>query len=320
MECPRCGFDNMPGSAVCFQCHADLKAPVAVSAEMFYPPRSAETKPGKALQRSRPQASPYWNQFKREASVAARSLCSVVPGLGQWLNGQRRKGMELFACACGLLALNLIFLRWPVSPLLVWLLVGLVGYSMLDAALVGISIATGIPVRDRLRVAVGAALLVLAFLLLARTGILAATNLVFLRVAIPGDMPGFSAGEVILARHARGVTPSRGELVVVQRARWADSIEVVLGMSGEEVSADGDALRVGGTALPDDLRLPLPAPDTRLVVPANSYFCLQYRFGYQAGRMSVQRWFVITPASAIRGIPVVVIDPPEKRRLLRWPL
>src|SRR5437867_2799250 len=67
MECARCHLDNMPGSAVCFQCQAELTAPADVS------PKGTVVEERGGLARRAEDVSPKGTVVEERGGLARRA-------------------------------------------------------------------------------------------------------------------------------------------------------------------------------------------------------------------------------------------------------
>lgn len=174
------------------------------------------------------------------------------------------------------------------------------------------------------------ALLSVSILLSAYVLVVVASRPFFLRIEVPGNMAGFSRGDVLLVRlGGAGFAPGRGDLVLAQRGRgfvdldWAptteigDSIEVVLALPGEKVSSEDGALRVGGRPVDPALVAAAPVKGVDLVVPEDSYFDVRHRFVRVGRTAGEETRLATTPRSLLRGRLVAVVYPPRSRRFLR---
>jgi len=94
MQCPNCGFQNMPGSEVCARCSTSLQ--LAVVALDVHPPRAGKL--AKQLRRVAPirAASHKYVQHADRIDRARRIWALVwrliVPGWAQWYRGRGRHG------------------------------------------------------------------------------------------------------------------------------------------------------------------------------------------------------------------------------------
>jgi len=326
----------MPGTVACFQCQADLAAAVAPSTEEFYPGRGARRGIAAGLERRllSARAAALFGPFDLAPGLSLdllRAVASVIPGLGQRRNGQSAKARAFAAAAVVLVVLEIVLLRNAISVALPWLFGGLVASSMLDAALVSLAQRTRASPVEEPRLAGGLALVVVSLFLAGCLGLDLLRDTFFLQVVVPADMAGLASGEEILARRVSSPRLARGELVVAQRGGGnqadldlrrrdrvdGDSMEIVVGLPGEEVVVEGGVLRVGGREATDPRVGGPQMPDLRLTVSEGSYACLQYRLVSLGGHRGVETRLVETPAASVTGRPIAVIAPPARRRLFR---
>ncbi|MFH0795843.1 MAG: S26 family signal peptidase [Candidatus Omnitrophota bacterium] len=129
MACPHCGFDNPEGSIRCARCQSILDAS---GISQIYPGRS-HIPPSQRVRSAYWQARKYRVQKKFQNAYKLRTVSSFfVPGLGQFLAGEKRKGILIF-----LSCIFLLLLGWPFrggfpANLLLSILLSIHGYSVLD--------------------------------------------------------------------------------------------------------------------------------------------------------------------------------------------
>lgn len=119
MFCSKCGAENPDSARFCQKCGASLAAP---------PPPSSPAPPGApaADPRMRGGPPPVGTVEKRYATgrnpVLALILSAVIPGVGQFYNGDTKKGVLMLV---GALVLG------PLTLLIAW--VGIAVWSAIDA-------------------------------------------------------------------------------------------------------------------------------------------------------------------------------------------
>src|SRR4030042_1624712 len=133
MECPRCGLNNMPGSAACFQCGADLL--VKQDKPIYYPPRASKKGIQSGIKRHARSGSMFENLFSSfHLPPFTRNILhgflSIIPGLAQFINKQPLKGVIFSFSAfifIGLLIFNIksIFFNFLLFFFLVFLLIAI---------------------------------------------------------------------------------------------------------------------------------------------------------------------------------------------------
>ncbi len=137
MQCPKCGFENIPGRDTCSVCSGDLVA--SRPAERMYPTRARERS---LLERKRWQIthSSTWEAMRavrrgvgslivipifgfREIGL---SLAAIIPGLGHVLVfHNRRVGASMFFCSMIALLLAIFFYKTPFADILMFSVIAL---------------------------------------------------------------------------------------------------------------------------------------------------------------------------------------------------
>ena len=118
MQCPVCHFENIPGQDVCVRCRAVLRLRTPVRLEEVTPPRSKRSRMYRRLDYGvnrfldrMPLRMKRWfpgGNGESFRAVAGSVILSILPGLGQWAGGNKRRGTALFFawCLLGLLTAN----------------------------------------------------------------------------------------------------------------------------------------------------------------------------------------------------------------------
>lgn len=114
MKCPSCGFENMPGTAFCGRCRAQLQMTGPVPPEAIMPPRAGAKKRFRRLSyllNRMAEQTPAWRISTRIREIPARfslpdvsipahdaraMLFSLVPGLGHALTRRFKEGAWFF--------------------------------------------------------------------------------------------------------------------------------------------------------------------------------------------------------------------------------
>jgi len=150
MQCPSCGFENMPGREQCAACSTSLSA--KSPAESVMPPRAKDRTVGQRIEWTLANA-PGVGAVRREIDEARRRTrpsLECLSGTWAWLTpktlglillsgvsgyahfyiiGRRQVGVWLFAVSAVMLAFAAVLVRSPVSD---WLLYCVFGLSMLS--------------------------------------------------------------------------------------------------------------------------------------------------------------------------------------------
>jgi signal peptidase I len=232
----------------------------------------------------------------------------VVPGLGQFINRQWRKGL-IFLVAIPALVAFLVFrynssiFNWVLTLAVVTLFA-----SVFDAALYSIPAET----RKTFQIPhfVSLACFVAAVFFLAAMLFFNELNRLYLFASIRQNWadPKLSQGEVIIVdRGAYAVeAPRRGDYVV---AGGGAQMGKVVGLPGEEVELRDGKVFVGGSALPEAQYGYRELVDPRMrhfVLPGDGYLILE----------SFERYSIVIPAARhhFSGRIIGVYSPSENRR------
>jgi signal peptidase I len=335
VKCPHCGYFNLPGVEPCGQCGGSrTAAPASAGAAEqphaiidFYPPRARDRtlamRVGERLRRPVRQT--------QALSVALAPVgggmppvrpwllawASVLPGLGQCLDGRWRIGAVLFAVLVALLAGVVAFIHQPASDVLLGLTLCLMWYSVWDAARHSFPPSVADEAARLLRL-VRLGILSAGIVLASLAGGYTLLNRRFELWIIRTDQlaPVFLQGDQLMVRPVEHplVRLRRGDVVVQGRDTLQPVIERVLGLPGDRIEGRGMALAVNGRLLPSE-RLPLgfspPAVPFSVVVPRG---CVGIRNPGPANGGAPLLWLA---AEEIEGRLVCTLQPPERRRWMR---
>ena len=131
MECPICGFESIPGTEVCVQCHSQLTVMGGASGEVLSPPRAGRLKVFRPLRYfvnrtfdRLPTRIP--NRLARvfegssvlPGTAWAAVFLSIIPGLGHLSDGRRRAALVVAGVWVGLAALTVNFFHGVIGGLL----------------------------------------------------------------------------------------------------------------------------------------------------------------------------------------------------------
>ena len=344
MQCPLCGFENIPGTQRCTSCRSQLEAAAPPAPADLTPPRAGALKGirsvvyaiNRFLDRlpARPAA---WlgRVFNTERGMPGEALAamllSVLPGVGHLATGRRLAALA----AAG-----------------VWLLLGFITANFYSGSTGGLLIGTlaswhacvvfdagrlqqhTTDVRQRL----GAMLFIM---ILAAIAYFAADRVArgyFDLVVSPfaHEGLGIQQDDTLLAwrRHLTPEDLAPGDLVTIAHGRISGAgyvvefpdgiaIGVVVARAGDKVTFSAAGVAVNGAPLPDGL-LPagrlLPPPRPSFTVPEESvvislYFRHHSIFGGSAGQ--VWRSVFVERVSAVRGRVAMVYMPWGRRHSLR---
>ncbi len=255
MQCPNCGFENIPGNERCVVCETALA--VKRAGESLMPPRASDRsfwqrmtwpittsrawiRTGEDLRRLRGRiaemqtcawlASPFsWMGFREFGLI----LLSVIPGLGHiYVRGDRRTGMCMLLGAAAALALAVLLYKTVLADLLVG---GVIALSMFSVcvAVDGFRPMGQDEVRFINRVGVGSWVLaayVGTFWLL-MLAVRPHFMMVNVRVQAPGS--GVESGDRLLLR--TDAVYHHGDVVAGTGANWTPNVGPVLGVPGDTI-------------------------------------------------------------------------------------
>jgi signal peptidase I len=263
---------------------------------------------------------------------------SLLPGLGQWLQGRRRAAGALLGLALLLAVALIASIRNPLSGTVAALALLLIWYSVWDAARHAFPLGLadeGARFLRLVRLALLSAAMLFStlaggYLLLARRYELMVINTFrYTPVLLPGDELMVRRLEHPLARLRRGdvvigspggadprswVVHYGGEAETMAPPAGAGPIiDRVIGLPGDRIDGAGTSLWVNGAPLPPE-RWPLaftPGPRFTAVVPPGCVAVWEPGAGAEAEPL------FMLPASGINGQVVAVTGPVERRRWVR---
>ncbi len=278
MQCPACQFENLPGLTECARCGSSLVLDT-VSVE---PPRAGRLHLATNVSRVRGRmglavasiAAPIspmtnrvlsWLRVQIPAPVSGRALAwSLLPGFGQLMCGRRRLGQILLGVWCLCVLLAMIF----VSPGWSWFFLGL-AVSAHATGILAVFATQLVFERILSRLLFGLVIYVVLMLVV----YVPTTDLLATTIARPVQLndiistPALQRGDVILLtgslfhdnQYKRGdvvayLIPNVGGNGVVVNAGL--SVDRIIGVPGDTVVINADAILVNGTPLPAN-QLPL---------------------------------------------------------------
>lgn len=343
MQCPSCGFENVPGQRQCVVCSTSLTSgPVG---ESMLPPRAKNRTVAERIQwsvggfpgcaavsrgvaRLRVSAISHlslghWPMLRMRS--VRTILVSVVPGFGHLFVLRRRStGLMMLAGSAVSLIIAAILYRTPLADVLVF---GFLGLSMFSVCSV-VSYIRGTPgsVEGQLRDSIGIGLVVLSIYLGTYFLLMLALSPVMGVVQVVLEVPaaGISRGDALLVWR-RGA-PARGE-TVVGTIYWQNAAVLilgpVLGVPGDRITIS-DRLYINGrpvtVALPpladnEGHRRPYTqAESAEYVLRAGESWVLP-NLRPAPGTDALLRVGIIRRAD-IQGRVVAVTSPPAHRKLL----
>ncbi len=301
MQCPICGFENMPEQNSCTRCRAKLKLPEPVSPRELTPPRAG------CLRCFRPAA--YWFNraadclpakmpegfariFRGDTELPGDSLAamyfSICPGLGHLLAGRRRAAALAFGVWLLAVVLAANFYYGIAGSLLAGLIVSWHAGVVFDAGRVGQFAAD---VRTRLRI-------ILWVLVIAAAAYFMLNRLLhhYLDlVALPYQVAelGLKEGDILLVRRfprQAAVTLERGDMAAATRQESDSYVGIgtgmyvdfrleglmmvrILAIPGDKVEVSRKGIRVNGALLARDMlpagNIPLPETPVSFTVGEN---------------------------------------------------
>jgi len=343
MQCPSCGFENIPGSEQCCVCSALLSS--RQSGETVFPPRARDrsfwqrvrwslttsagfTRAVGRLQALRRSLSNV--EFRRRLSAARPQvnlheigllLLSVIPGLGHvYVVGDVRRGRRILLGSLGALVLAMVAYRTILADVLVY---GIIALSMFCVFVVA----------DRLREIrgeeaqfvrrVGIALLVLAVYLgsyvLLRSAL--SSRMMVVRIEAEPWSEVVSAGDsLLLTRHD---IYRRGD-IVAGAGYWqhyqVPNVGPIIGVPGDRIEV-ADRVYVNGMPTGARPRHVESSPSAEVTLAEDEYWLMPgLNINQVVNREMVASAGVIQDYN-VWGRAVAVVGPPGHRRWLsRVPL
>jgi len=332
MKCIGCGYFNMPQALTCGQCGMDLAHPSVRAGgslgQSLYPPRARDLtfldRVGRRIRLpALPTRAPALDLSLHSWLVMTAAL---LPGAGHLLLRDTPRGLRLMASFFAALGLALLLLRSWASDFLLWAALGLVYYSVWEAANRSFPPAPNSPEARYLRslrlgfLSIGTVAGTLASLYW-----LAGQWYPLYHLATDASAPGLRAGdEVIEQRLGQPLAYLRRGNIVLAQSNDYPIIERVLGLPGDRVEYAGGTLRVNGRrASPDSLPLSAAARQAvgtfDIVVPPGEVCLWRVPAGYypeagEGGGPPPTASFTTLNAENIEGRLLGVLEPPVHRR------
>ncbi len=352
MECPSCGFQNMPGIDRCAQCSTSLASRQA--SESVRPPRARnrtleqrlwwaisrvpglrgiarwaeETSTGEnaagvgsADSVYAPSPGPFsWIPLR----ACGLALLSVIPGFGHiFVLRQVRQGLTMLVTSLAWLCLAAAEYRSPMADLLVW---GAIAASMVSFAVTIDCLRNPDLHPGGTRRIVFAVCVTLATYLGGYTALRVALSPVVQTYTVMGRIPTatLDEGDSVLVRVMNN--PLRGD-VIIGGGQYGAVAGAVIGMPGDEITIS-DRLSVNGRAM----RVALPALNVNplgefqdyatedpvtLTLGIGEYWVMPYAQNGFPNHSYILRAGVVGRWDGVRGRVVAVIGPPAHRRLVR---
>ena len=346
MQCPQCGFENLPKNTSCTRCRAQLVVDGPVVKTDFVPPRARDWKFVRPLRYRMialcdllPTGMParIRRMFVGDAILPRESLAallfSVIPGLGHLLSGQRRVAGAIFCGWLLLLALNVLLFGSTIGYICLGLLMSGHAIAAAHAGQVHTHIGS---LRGRLSLV----LLLLIFTALVYGGLYARVLRMYDLVPTALDFAdlGAVAGDQILVRRgphtwARGdiaVASEENRLIAVGpdggRTGEAAAFRVygevllrVIALPGERVQIGPQGVTIAGVDAAS-LQLwtrgtPLPQKPMEIVVPPGQMVAVVPATVPEGVNLARSIWFnyYLRPMGAVSGRGVAVYFPLLRR-------
>ncbi len=335
MQCPSCGFQNMPGVKQCVVCSASLAG--EASAEDVTPPRARD----RSLRQRLNCLFAFGGRMRSDYSTAAASgrvgnrlwscagairlvVLSVVPGFSHlFVLGRSAVGMAIFLASAAALVLAAVLYRSPLSNLLVY---GVILASAFSVFCTAARIATAGARREAVpRLQLGVGLMVAAFYLALYNAAIVALDPVVQVLRVLQHVPaiGVRAGDSV-ALWKRGDI-LRGDLVAVWIHYERDVLNMlrIYGVPGDTVEISDGQLYIN--AKPVEARLPslythdgIPAPGAlspaKHTLRRDQYFVIP-NFDQIPSFRELLETGTVNEADIV-GRVVAIVNPPEHRRLV----
>jgi len=315
MNCPSCGFNNMPGTERCARCRAQLTVSAPSSVDDFMPPRAGKLKGlrGGGYWYNRivdllPNAMPgsLGRFFRGEGTMTsparAAMVMSVVPGLGHLFSGRRKGAAVAFVVWVAGIALALTFRYGGTRYALVSLIAGWHASVTLDA---GRKLDIARKLQDRLRIVL--ALIVISFVAYFFADRAIGSFYRFAPAPFALKTKGVEQGDILTIEEGPAEW-RRGDLVTMYpRGFYVDTgqsyalrgrgrtLSVVMALAGDDVETSSHGVKVNGLRVPAE-ELPgggprFPKTPVGFTVPDGHVFAvtpLGYRGG--AGVVDLAAW------------------------------
>ncbi len=320
MACERCGFFNIPGTAVCVSCQTPLLARAPVSLAEITPPRAPGWQKFFAPRNRRMFLRlAAWRRRAPRLSLLLGVLPGVVPGLPQLSRNRTRRAAALGGAwiACILLAAHCFGTAWCNLFIGAALSIHLVSALLPYHATLAFR-----PLRQRAAISLltYGALLVAIYLPLNR---MIERYILPVRVAIrPANLP-WEPGDTLLIRRNQDSNwqPERGAIVAYEFYTGV-AIDRVLARAGDVVVVKDDVLTVNGQVPPPSMSPLAPLkglPNGMLQIPDGQLFILDsasVRFTREANAATLKTYGLVRRQQLI-GAPFMIYHPLSHRKRLK---
>ncbi len=343
MECPICGFSNIPGTERCTRCRAQLVAAEPAAAADFLPPRAGRLKglrpllyavnrfvEGKKLK----ALARIGRFFDRAGSVPGEAvgatILSVVPGLGHVAAGRRLGALVAFLGWAVILLLTVNFYAGATGGLLLGSLIGWHAAVIFDAGKLQQHLSTA---RDRLMTMLF--ILICTFIPYFALDRLAMSYIEFVVSPFNLEALDIRQGDVLISwrgRHEPGSLRA-GDVVVVGQS-WAHGyayyggtigVGRVVAVGGDRVTVSPGGIEVNGqpveTSMMPSGTFLFPSSPLSLNVPNDAVFVprpVSHAFHPTEGMVqSLWKGAYMVRLAAVRGKVSGVYLPLGRRRSLR---
>lgn len=335
----------MPGATVCGSCRRALnEAPAAseaaepyVPVAEIYPPRASKRTARQQVEAHSPtyraardagrrdveQTKEDWAEIQNRAfniQLAWQwwwpALTSLVPGLGQMLQHRVLTGIILFAAALLCLGLGVVALHNPLSNILLLVLLGIIGYSVFDAAQQSFPPSPNEQIGFFRHLRLGLLSISLVSLLVMGFFGLVSLRYSLWTLADNQAAPSFQMGDSLIMEGFAGTAIQdieRGDVIV-----FRGTIERVIGLPSDKVTFRKGVLTVNGKALGGE-ELPLTFrpnnPEFDLRVSANLVLVWRPPLNIvQADDVEGVQTYALIQLDDIEGRLVGLYNPPARRR------
>lgn len=327
MQCPQCGFFNLPETAQCVQCGNSLQAEKPKGVDI-YPPRAnkwqkklRKVKHFYQLEQGLHRLYTVW----QKNPWLGRMLVGMLPGLAYWWRGLCYHGLLLTGIFWGALVGVIYFFGSSYGNLFLALLLGVHVYSMIRATGDWFLLR---PLRQRFQISFAVALFLL-LLVYTPLNLLRLHFITELTIATPTGSSLLQRKDMLLIKRCSPQNVSKGQLVsfILERQLIRAHelyllpetllVDRILAGPGDTVEFTPSEILLNGEALPEHLypvsRESLPQSG-KFSVPEQHYFIYPSWLLQLPIRYKVQQSLV--PWQRIHGRAVIIYQPLSRRRWL----
>jgi len=351
MECPLCGFENLPGTKQCTRCRAQLVASAPASLAEVTPPRAGRLRAFRGLayalnrvvDRLPPRPASWLGKlFDAEhlmpGEALAAMILSVIPGAGHLAMGRRRAALIAFGGWAFLAFLTINFYAGATGGLLIGTLASWHACVVFDVgrlqqytvslddrliAMLFIMCLVGVAYYGAHSVAAGYVDIVGSPFAFERLGIQEGDTLLAWRRRCTAE--DIAIGDLVTVEMPRGAYYQSYSHGYVYRYEGGTSVGVVIAKAGDKVAISPAGIEVNGALLaPDALpagRLLMPTepvsftvPENRLVIP---HYIVHDQLAHAAVNGHAWKGMCVHDVRALRGRVAMVYLPWTRRHALR---